>query len=72
MSKFSERLKTCRKSKTTQKAMAEYLDLSERAYQHYEAGTREPNFDVTSKIADYFSVSVDFLLGRTDNPAVNH
>ena len=37
MSKFSKRLKDCRKSMTTQKTMAEYLELSERAYQHYEA-----------------------------------
>ena len=71
MSIFNERLKECRKSETTQKAMAEYLGVSERAYQHYEAGTREPNFDLTVKIADYFKVSVDYLLGRTDNPMIN-
>lgn len=72
MLQFSERLKACRKSTTTQKAMAEYLGVSERAYQHYEAGTREPNFELTCKIADYFDVSVDYLLCRTDNPKINH
>lgn len=71
MSIFTERLKNCRKSKTTQKTMAKYLGVSERAYQHYEAGTREPNFALTIAIADYFNVSVDYLLGRTDNPEIN-
>ena len=72
MSIFYERLTECRKSKTTQKEMAIYLGISERAYQHYEAGTRSPKIDVAGKIADYLDVSVDYLLGRTDNPKINH
>lgn len=71
MSIFSERLKECRRIKTTQKAMADNLGISERAYQHYEAGTREPKIDIAEKIAGYLDVSIDYLVGRTDNPAVN-
>lgn len=71
MLQFSERLKTCRKAITTQKSMAEYLGISERAYQHYEAGTREPSLETICKLADFFNVSVDYLLCRTDNTAIN-
>lgn len=71
MSTFSERLRTCRKATATQKAMANHLEISERAYQHYEAGTREPNLDMLCKLADFFDVSTDYLLCRTDKPEVN-
>ena len=36
-----------------------------------EIGDHEPNFVALIKIADYFDVSADYLLGRTDNPKVN-
>ena len=69
MAIFPDRLKEARKAKgITQKAMAEYLDMQETSYQHYEYGKREPNHENTIKIADILDVSVDYLLGRTDNP----
>ena len=72
MSNFTEQLKTYRKTKkATQKDLATYLGVSERAYQHYEAGSREPNIDTLIALADYFDVSLDYLVGRTDNPEVN-
>lgn len=72
MSNFAIRLKECRKIKhTTQKTLAELLEISERAFQHYESGTREPNIDKLISLADYFDVSIDYLVGRTDNPAIN-
>ena len=65
MPTFADRLKELRKSKSlTQKSMAEFLDMVEQAYQKYEYGTREPNHETTIKIADFFGVSVDYLLGR--------
>ncbi len=70
MSAFPEQLKLCRKNaKITQRKMAEHLKISERAYQHYELGSREPGFDLAIKIADYFDVSLDYLVGRSGHPA---
>ena len=69
MSVFADRLKKARKAKGfTQKAMAERLDMQEASYQKYEYVMREPNHAITVKIADILDVSVDYLLGRTDNP----
>ena len=66
---FKEKLKDCRLStKQTQKQIAEKLEISPRAYQHYELGTREPNIEMLIKIAKLFNVSIDYLLGRTNNP----
>jgi len=48
--------------------MAEFLGITEQAYQKYEYAMREPNHKTTIELADYFDVSVDYLLGRTDNP----
>lgn len=72
MTFFSEKLKASRlANKTTQKALADYLEVSDRAYQHYEAGTREPSIEKLIALADYFGVSIDYLVGRTDNPEIN-
>lgn len=60
-------LKTIRKSKNiTQKQVADYLHMSESTYCLYEKGSRTPTPDTVSKLADYFKVSTDYLLGRTD------
>jgi transcriptional regulator with XRE-family HTH domain len=73
LSSFKNLLKETRlQSGFTQKEMAIRLELSERAYQHYEAGTREPNITYLIAIADILDVSLDYLVGRTDNPEVNH
>ena len=69
MPSFSERLKEIRKSKgVTQKAMAKYLGVLEQSYQLYEYGKREPNHETTIKLADFFDVSLDYLMGRSDEP----
>ena len=66
---FCERLKELRTNrKTTQKTMSSVLGVTERGYQHYELGTREPSMERLSALADYFDVSIDYLVGRTDNP----
>lgn len=64
---FAERLQEVRlQRKLTQKELAEHLKMTERSYQHYEGGTRRPNFEVLVALADFLDVSTDYLLGRTD------
>jgi len=65
MSIFADRLKECRKNMSkTQREVAIDLGITESGYQNYELGNREPNHETTVKIADYFGMSVDYLLGR--------
>ena len=65
MSKFADRLKECRQNMNkTRREVATDLDMSDGGYQNYELGNREPNYQNLIKIADYFGVSVDYLLGR--------
>lgn len=66
---FSERLIQLRQlHKLTQKQLASELNLSEVGIQNYEGKRRKPAFDVLIALADYFDVSLDYLVGRTDNP----
>jgi len=68
MPDFPDRLKELRKQKNlSQKALGEIIGLSRRGVQNYELGTNKPTSDVLSKLADYFDVSVDYLLGRIDS-----
>lgn len=69
---FSERLKNLRKTRMIpQKDIAEYLGISVSAYQYYEAGKNEPCIARLIMLADLFNVSIDYLVGRTENPLVN-
>ena len=69
MSNFSSRLKELRKAKgMTQQSMSELLGMTDNAYSKYEYRLREPNHEVTIKLADFFDVSIDYLVGRSDNP----
>ena len=47
------------------------LGMNQNTISRYETGTREPSIKDLILIADYFHVSVDYLLGRTDNPDIN-
>jgi len=68
MTVFGERIKLLRSEKNIlQKDIAEYLNLHVRTYQYYEASTLEPSLENLVKLADYFQVSTDYLLGRSDN-----
>lgn len=51
---------------TTQQALANYLGLSRSAVTQYVSGKREPDLSTLIKIAEYFSVSLDYVAGRTD------
>lgn len=55
-------------SKTPQKQLADLLGTTVRAIAYYETGEREPNIAGLIALADFFGVSVDYLLGRTDQP----
>jgi transcriptional regulator with XRE-family HTH domain len=50
----------------TQLALSKMLQISASAIGMYEQGRREPDHDTLAKIADFFNVSTDYLLGRTD------
>ena len=64
---FQKRLIDLRKSNNvTQKEMAFRLGISQPSYIRYENGTAEPKFENLVKLADYFDVSVDYLLGRKE------
>lgn len=67
---FPERLKSLRNQKgVTQDEVANALGVSRATVAGYESGKkREPDYETLRKIADYFSVSTDYLLGRTDDP----
>ena len=65
------RLKALRKSRhITQIKLAMDLNMSQNTISRYERGEREPGIAEMIAIADYFHVSLDYLLERTDNPAM--
>ena len=65
------RLKEIRKTKgISQLKLALELNMTQNTIRRYEPGEREPGIAELIKIADYFNVSVDYLLERTDNPNV--
>lgn len=65
---FSKNFKELRLStKTPQKDIAEYLNVSVRAIQRYERGDTEPTFEQLVLIAKFFNVSTDYLLGVKDS-----
>ena len=67
MSEFGQRLKLLRiKKNHTQKQMAEMLGKTERHYQAMEAGGINVPGLTLVKLADYFQVSLDYLVGRSD------
>ena len=68
MIKFRERLQELRKEKgKTQKNMADFLEIKVRSYQSYEGGDRRPDYEKLVALADYFDVTTDYLLGRSDS-----
>ena len=67
MTKLPERLLTLRKSQAlTQEIAAEKIGIKYRSYRRYESGEREPDASALVQIADYYGVTIDYLLGRTD------
>ena len=67
---FSERLALLRKSKgLSMSALGELLGVSDEAVRLMERGKRSPSFEVLISIATYFDVSLDYLVGRSDDPS---
>ncbi len=63
------RLKELREQrKITQLKLAMDLDMNQNSVSRYESGERQADYGTLIRIADYFNVSIDYLLGRTNNP----
>ncbi|WMT19183.1 helix-turn-helix domain-containing protein [Parageobacillus toebii] len=66
---FGKRLRFLRKKKNmTQKDLADVFNLSESTIGMYERDEREPSFEFVRQLADFFNVTTDYLLGRTELP----
>lgn len=64
---FNKKLQSLRKSKKmTQDELANRLSINRGTYANYERGHRQPDFETLIKIADYFDVTTDYLLGRNE------
>ena len=72
MFNFGEHLKEMRISfNYTQKQVASNIGITERNYQRYEANDQRPSFDILISLADFYNVSLDYLVGRTKNTEIN-
>ena len=65
--KFSERLKELRREKNLlQSELAKDLHVCKSAISGWEIGRNQPNYDLLIEIAEYFEVTIDYLLGKTN------
>lgn len=68
-STFADRLRAIREGKgLSQTDLAEKSGLQPSAVSHFETGRRSPSFDNLRKLADALDVSIDYLLGRAEEP----
>ncbi len=66
---LAKRLRKCREiSGLTQIKVAIYCDITEKAYQNYELGVHEPRLSILVRMAEFYKVSIDYLVGLTDDP----
>lgn len=64
---LGQRIRALRKQNNVkQYELADYLKVDPTTVNKYESGEREPEIAVLIKIADYFDVSLDYLVGRAD------
>lgn len=69
---FSDRLKELRTSKgLTMEQLGKELDSTKGTISNYENGNKKPSLDMLIKIADYFNVSIDYLVGRSNDPLLH-
>lgn len=70
--KIGNRIAELRNEKRlTQEELAHKLKITRAALSHYENNRREPDHETTQKIADFFGVSIDYLLGRSSDPTIS-
>ncbi len=66
---FYKRIRDLREDNDkTQQEIANFLGMKQPQYYRYETGSRDVPSDILIKLADYYGVSVDYILGRTNNP----
>lgn len=66
--KLAERLKSMRLEKNLkQEEVAKGLEIAVRSYCRYEYGEREPNASVLWRMADFYGVTIDYLVGRSED-----
>ena len=71
-SSYGQRISYLREShKLTQTELARRLGITRASLSHYETGRRVPDFDTLAKMADLFGVSVDYIIGRTEQPVAS-
>lgn len=69
---FSERLLQLQAERNIdKKEIFSACNISRVSYYRYENGERLPTYEALVALADYFGVSIDYLVGRTDNPQIN-
>ena len=69
---YFQRLKDLREDKDMKQVqIAELLHIQQTVYSRYERGVQNIPIEHLLFLADYYNVSTDFILGRTDNPKVN-
>ena len=54
-----------------QRQLADFLNCSQQVYSNYELGQRDIPTDVLIRLANFYNVSIDYLLGQTNNPRRN-
>lgn len=70
---MKNRIRELRKSKKlTQVELAKFLNVSDRTVGFYETGERDPDTTTLNNLANFFNVSIDYLLGRTDEKNINN
>ena len=60
-----------KKHRVSQVKLAMDLSMTQNTISRYETGAYEADYETLIKLADYFHVSIDYLLERTDNPEMN-
>lgn len=64
---LGNRLKSLREENDIkQKDLADYLNIAKSTLSQYESGQRIPNDEIKNKLADYFNVSLDYLMGKSN------
>jgi len=66
---FSQRLNRLRQAKNiSHEKLANELGLTRATVSHWENGLRLPSLEIATALADFFDVSLDYLVGRSDDP----